>query len=94
MIFVVLLWWANEFEFWEFVGLFPCVLPPDSCIGVAFILSDEVMTCDGGDNGVSAVEDAWGGDDEFEASTVKNKRELISIQSGHTAKNLNGKVHI
>ena len=40
------------------------------------------MTCDGGDNGVSAVEDACGGDDEFEASTVKNKRELITFQSG------------
>ena len=69
--------------------MFPCVLPPDSCIGVAFILSDEVMTCDGGDNGVSAVEDACGGDDEFEASTVKKKRELINFQSGHTAKDQN-----
>ena len=52
------------------------------------------MTCDGGDNGVSAVEDACGGDDEFEASTVKNKRKMISFQSGHTAKNLNGRVHM
>ena len=53
--------------------MFPCVLPPDSCIGVAFILSDEVMTCDGGDNGVSAVEDACGGDDEFACRMAKHR---------------------
>ena len=89
LIIFVVLWWTDEFEFcWVVWWLLLNWLPPVSCGDDTIILSEDVMAwdfatncwLDDGDIGVSTVEEAWGGDDVVDASTViKNKTFLTLV---------------